>query len=123
MLAGLALAVLTYLVSFKLMAWMAPVLVGLCLSVLLSWWTARVAGPFLSRCLAIREDYDPPPILELARARAAAWAEYDSETANEDAKQIRPPAIVYDLPAHAAGRSLNGRGTEELSQEIAHAHR
>jgi len=123
MVAGLALAVLTYLVSFKLMAWMAPVLVGLCLSVLLSWWTARVSGPFLSRCLAIREDFDPPPILQLARTRWAAWAEYDPEALREKTKQIRPPAIVYDLPAHAAGRTLNGRGTEELGQEIAHAHR
>lgn len=123
MVIGLALAASTYLVSFSLMAWMAPILVGLCLSGLLSWWTARTAGPVLSRCLAVREDYDPPPILKLARARAAAWAAHFAEAPHERRQGGPVPAIVYDLPAHPPAAGLGGGGAEELGQEIAHAHR
>lgn len=123
MVVGLAMAASTYLVSLSLMAWMSPILFGLCLSGLLSWWTARTAGPLLSRCLATKEDSDPPPILELARARAAAWAARFPEASSTKRPAGPVPAIVYDLPAHAPARGLNGRGAEELGQEIAHAHR
>ena len=112
---GLVLAVLTYLVSYSLMAWMAPVLLGLSLSVLLSWWSARTAGPLLSLILATKEDREPPPILELARRRAAAWARYVPG---------QPLVKLVPLPACASGASADrGGGAEQLAQEIAHAHR
>ncbi len=118
MAAGLVLAVLTYLVSYSLMAWMAPVLLGLSLSVLLSWWSARTAGPLLSYCLAIKEDREPPPILELARQRAAAWAVYAPGV---------PPVKLVPLPASGpsgpAPADWSRGGAEQFAQEIAHAHR
>jgi membrane glycosyltransferase len=72
---GLTLAGLCWLVSVDLIAWMAPVILGLVLSAPLSWWTARPAGPVLSRLLASDEDRDPPPILKSAGAASVWWAE------------------------------------------------
>ncbi len=117
MLIGLAMAVLSYLVSFSLMAWMAPVILGLALSVLLSWWTARTAGPLLSRWLAIKEDDDPPLILEVARERAADWAAYRPRPAAQRVSGCSPGSEL-------AGPARTGwSGTEELGEEVAHAHR
>ena len=77
----------------------------------LSWWTARTAGPVLSRCLATKEDYDPPPILELARARAAAWAHHVRETA--EAPIETPPfyalECVPSTPTTTGGGKRNAR--------------
>ena len=113
---GLGLAMLSYVVSFSLMAWMAPIIVGLTLSVLLSWWTARAAGPLLSRVLAIKEDDDPPAILELARDRAAAWAAYKAP----------PSGVGAGVPSDmllAGPPEIGWGGAEELGQEVAHADR
>lgn len=115
MLVGLALAVLSYLVSLSLMAWMAPVILGLSLSVLLSWWTSRTAGRFLSWSLAIKEDEDTPLILEAAHARAAAWAAYTPDPRAERDVQVG---------SGLAGPAQAGwGGAEELAEEVAHAHR
>jgi len=73
-LVGLALASLSFTVSVSLMGWMAPVILGLSLSALLCWWTARCAGPVLSRLLTTKDDLSPPPILLSARSRADLWA-------------------------------------------------
>jgi membrane glycosyltransferase len=73
---GLTLAGLCWLVSVDLIAWMAPVILGLLLSAPLSWWTARPAGPVLSRVLAMDEDRNPPPILKSASGSAEWWAEW-----------------------------------------------
>jgi membrane glycosyltransferase len=78
-LVGLTLAALCWLVSIDLMAWMAPVILGLILSAPLSWWTARPAGPLLGRLLATDEDRSPPLILKSARADAMQWAERAAE--------------------------------------------
>jgi len=118
MLIGFALAGLTYLVSWDLMAWMAPVLLGLGLSVLLSWWTARPAGRLLSRCLAIREDFDPPQILEATRARAAAWTAFSTGEPRNGA--VISPAPGFELPGPP---SPGWGGAKEFAEEIAHAHR
>lgn len=120
MLLGLALAAVTYLVSWELMAWMSPVLLGLSLSVFLSWWTARPAGRLLSRCLAIREDLSPPHILASARACAAAWAAQTSDGTRKDVV-ISPvsDAEVSGPPSPGWGRD----GAKEFAEEIAHAHR
>jgi membrane glycosyltransferase len=73
MLLGLAAAAICYLVSFSLMAWMGPVLLGLVLSVALTWYTARPAGPVMSWLLATPEDRNPPPILRRVDALAVEW--------------------------------------------------
>ena len=70
---GLAAAAVCYLVSFSLMAWMGPVLLGLVLSMALTWYTARPAGPVMSWLLATPEDRNPPPILRRVDALAAEW--------------------------------------------------
>jgi membrane glycosyltransferase len=74
-LVGATLAGLCWLVSIDLMGWMAPVILGLVLSGPLNWWTARPAGPLLSRILATEVDLAPPPILWSASAAAGRWAE------------------------------------------------
>ncbi|MCL4768182.1 MAG: glucans biosynthesis glucosyltransferase MdoH [Hyphomicrobiaceae bacterium] len=118
MLAGLTLAVLSYLVSVSLMAWMAPVILGLSLSVLLSWWTARNAGPWLSGWLATSTDHDPPPILAAARARTAAWAGHSRRDPVAGAAEAARAA--HSLPGPAQAR---WGGAEQLADEVAHAHR
>jgi membrane glycosyltransferase len=73
MLLGLVAAGICYLVSFSLMAWMGPVLLGLVLSMVLTWYTARPAGPVMSWLLATPEDRNPPPILRRVDALAVEW--------------------------------------------------
>lgn len=89
---GLTLAALCGLVSVNLMAWMAPVILGLLLSAPLSWWTARPAGPLLGRVLATDDDRDPPPILKSARAAADRWAARAAEGSLEVAKDLSEAA-------------------------------
>ena len=71
---GLAMAALSFTVSISLMGWMAPVILGLSLSALLGWWTARCAGRTLSYLLSTKYDLSPPPILLSARRRAEIWS-------------------------------------------------
>lgn len=74
-LAGLTAAALCFLVSIDLMAWMAPVLLGLVFSVALNGLTALRAPAALAAVLSTAEDRGPPPILEKAALRTADWAE------------------------------------------------
>lgn len=123
MLLGIGLAVLSYLVSLSLMAWMAPVILGLTFSALLSWWTARTAGRWMSRCLAIKEDDAPPAIVETARAKAAAWAAHVNEGSKADRDDDDldvTPEIAHELSGPPQDDWI---GSEELAQEVAHAHR
>jgi membrane glycosyltransferase len=76
---GVALAGLCWLVSLDLIAWMAPVIMGLLLSAPLSWWTARPAGPVLRRLLATDEDRSPPQILNNASTGTHWWAKRAAE--------------------------------------------
>ena len=71
---GLAMAALSFTVSVSLMGWMAPVILGLSLSALIGWWTARCSGRLLSYLLSTKDDLSPPPILLSARRRAEIWA-------------------------------------------------
>jgi membrane glycosyltransferase len=89
---GATLAALCWLVSVDLIAWMAPVILGLILSAPLSWWTARPAGPVLSRLLATDEDRDPPPILKSARASAEEWAERAAQGLSERSEDLSEAA-------------------------------
>ena len=70
---GLALAVVVWQATPDLVAWMAPVILGLLLSIPLSWYTAQTAGPLMSRLLATPEDRSPPAILEAAAIKADDW--------------------------------------------------
>ena len=70
---GIAAALICYVVSYSLMAWTAPILLGLLLSAGLSWATARTAGPILSWLLATMEDRDPPAILRRVDELALVW--------------------------------------------------
>jgi membrane glycosyltransferase len=70
---GLVAAAICYLVSFSLMAWMGPVLLGLILSVGLTWYTARPASNLMSWLLATPEDRNPPAILRRVDALAVEW--------------------------------------------------
>ncbi len=70
---GLTAAVICYAVSYSLMAWTAPILLGLSLSAALSWVTARPAGRLLSWLLSTIEDRDPPAILRRVDELTAAW--------------------------------------------------
>ncbi|MEQ1615972.1 MAG: glucans biosynthesis glucosyltransferase MdoH [Hyphomicrobiaceae bacterium] len=73
LLLGLAATAICYIVSYALMAWTAPILLGLLLSVLLSWATARPAGPILSWLLSTVEDRNPPAILRRVDALSLEW--------------------------------------------------
>ncbi len=72
---GLGLAVIVWQATPDLVAWMAPVILGLLLSIPLSWYTAQPAGALMSRLLSTPEDRSPPPILESANLKAADWKE------------------------------------------------
>ena len=63
------------LVSPGLLAWMAPVVLGLVLAGPVSWLTSRRAGPLRAGRLSTAEERTPPPILVATEARAAEWAE------------------------------------------------
>jgi membrane glycosyltransferase len=70
---GVAAAAICYVVSYSLMAWTAPILLGLLLAAALSWYTARPAGPVVSWLLATSEDRNPPAILRRVDELTAAW--------------------------------------------------
>ncbi|MEQ1669752.1 MAG: glucans biosynthesis glucosyltransferase MdoH [Hyphomicrobium sp.] len=72
---GVFVAGIAYAVSPGLLAWMAPVVLGLALAGPVSWLTSRRAGAFSRWALATEEERTPPPILVAANARAAEWAE------------------------------------------------
>ncbi len=75
MVAGVILAALCWQASPGLLVWTAPVILGLILSIPLSWITARPAGPVLSFILATAEDRAPPAVLTRVQRQTGAWAE------------------------------------------------
>lgn len=60
---GLLLAWASFSLSWHVAAWMSPIFVGLILSPVLSWWTARPACRVAKMVLATREDLEPPRIV------------------------------------------------------------
>ena len=86
---GIMLALICWEASTGIVAWMAPVVLGLVLSGPLTWLTARRAGPVLSLLLATPEDRAPPGILERAARYAAEWARRFSEP---DRPPTSPPS-------------------------------
>ncbi|MEO1544303.1 MAG: glucan biosynthesis glucosyltransferase H, partial [Pseudomonadota bacterium] len=76
---GLGLAWVCWSLSWYVVAWMSPIIVGLVLSPLLSWWTARHADEGLARQLATQEDVEIPRIL----ARVSALTSMGSTESNQ----------------------------------------
>ena len=91
---GAATAVLVWIATPNLVGWMAPVIVGLVLSIPLSWYTARPAGPLMARLLSTPEDRSPPAILRVADANAEAWRQRLMVAASE-------PSPLQSLPKAA----------------------
>jgi membrane glycosyltransferase len=60
--------------SLQVVAWMAPVIVGLILSAPLSWLTSRPAGFAARALLSTREARSPPAIIESANRASGEWA-------------------------------------------------
>ena len=79
---GLVVAVIAYTVSPGLLAWMAPVVLGLVLAGPVSWLTSRPAGPLARWVLATVEERFPPAILVGTDARTREWAERLPVTGN-----------------------------------------
>ena len=73
LLLGAGAATVCYIVSYSLMAWTAPILLGLLLSAALSWYTARPAGGLVSWLLATHEDRHQPAILRRVDTLAGTW--------------------------------------------------
>jgi membrane glycosyltransferase len=71
---GAIVAAIAWTVSPGLLAWMAPVILGLVLAGPVSWLTSRKAGPIERWALATNEDRMPPPVLIDAGHRERDWA-------------------------------------------------
>ena len=71
---GMIVAAIAWTVSPGLLAWMAPVVLGLVLAGPVSWLTSRRVGRFASWALATSVQRAPPPILKAVEARAKEWA-------------------------------------------------
>ena len=71
---GLAASVIAWTVSPGLLAWMAPVLLGLLLAGPVSWLTSQKAGAFSRWALATHVDREPPAVLIDASHRSRDWA-------------------------------------------------
>jgi membrane glycosyltransferase len=70
---GVVLLLLCWYSSPGLIAWMAPIIVGLILAAPITWLTALPAGPVMSAILSTPEDRSEPPILAHATERAEVW--------------------------------------------------
>lgn len=70
---GLTVAALCWWVSPQVLGWMSTIVLGLVLSVLLSWITAFAAPGLVAWLLATEEDIEPPAIVIRADARLAEW--------------------------------------------------
>lgn len=73
-LVGVLTALVCWYADNNLAAWMSPIILGLSLSVPISWLTAKPAGALMRYLLANRDDLNVPPILARADRLQAAWA-------------------------------------------------
>jgi membrane glycosyltransferase len=73
-LVGAIVAVIAWTVSPGLLAWMAPVILGLVLAGPVSWLTSLRAGPIERWALSTGVDRTPPPVLIDAIHRERNWA-------------------------------------------------
>lgn len=73
-LVGALLLFACYEASPQIVAWMSPVILGLLLSIPLSWYMGRRAGPITRFVLSTPDARTPPPIVESARRASGEWA-------------------------------------------------
>ena len=74
-LVGAVLAFACYEASPQILAWMSPVIVGLLLSVPLSWFMGKRAGASMRFALSTPDVRTPPAIVESARRARGEWAD------------------------------------------------
>ncbi|MFN0218459.1 MAG: glucans biosynthesis glucosyltransferase MdoH [Hyphomicrobium sp.] len=70
---GFVVAVIAWNVSPGLLAWMAPVVLGLLLAGPVGWYTSLKAGSIARWALATQEDNAAPSVIASANAAAADW--------------------------------------------------
>ena len=83
---GALVAAIAWSVSPGLLAWMAPVVLGLLFAGPVSWLTSRRAGRFTSWALSTFEDIRPAPVLVAANARTSEWAQRQNALARPAAQ-------------------------------------
>ena len=88
---GVVVAVIVWFVSPGLLAWMAPVVLGLLLAGPVSWLTSLKAGSIERWALATKEDRTPPPVFIDAGHRARDWT-----------RRIATPGALSPRPDTAA---------------------
>ena len=88
---GVGVAVIVWFVSPGLLAWMAPVVLGLLLAGPVSWLTSLKAGSIERWALATKEDRTPPPVFIDAGHRARDWT-----------RRIATPGALSPRPDTAA---------------------
>lgn len=76
MVIGVGMAAIAWSHSLGLLAWMAPVILGLLLAGPMSWLTSRPAGRLARWALATQEELNPEPVVKDAAARFATWAKF-----------------------------------------------
>jgi membrane glycosyltransferase len=96
---GLVCAVVCASISFAILAWMSPVIVGLLFAAPVAILTSRAGAPRLAQVLATPEDRDPPLLLtkvDAFRARQEELGPAPWAAAVEQQAQNCPSVIVRD---------------------------
>lgn len=101
---GLALAAVSFSLSWWLLAWMSPVAVGFIVSPWVTWLTSRRSSPAVALLLATDEDLQVPAIVRKVETRAVRWQRFCRVTASPDATQAGgntsgPPASAAAIAA------------------------
>ncbi len=76
---GLTFGLFALHISPHVALWMSPILIGLILSPLLTWWTSRPSGLLLTALLATDEDRTPPAVVEAALGRHRQKGRYQRD--------------------------------------------
>ncbi len=92
MLIGAVMAAACYEASALVLAWMAPVIVGLLISPVVSWLTSRRAWGPLRVLLSTRDDRTPPAIVESANRASGEWAKHIALRSAENVIEMAPRA-------------------------------
>jgi membrane glycosyltransferase len=88
MLVGVLTGIVCWEASPLVLAWMAPVIVGLVLAAPLSWYTSRPAQRSLRTLLSTRDGRSPPAIVESARKATGEWADHIAMRAIETSNVV-----------------------------------
>lgn len=106
MVVGVVLVLLCWYSSPGVIAWMAPVILGLLLAAPLSWLTSRNAGRLMSKILSTPEDRNCPAILRRTDRCAEEWTVRIAELARRGVTSAtggpqEPQPPLADLPRAA----------------------